>query len=246
MSLSRSRTEQKSVSGAQPSLVDSDEVRRALPLILAPGQVTELRILECTADGERWAGTWSGYFDNHTALVDALQGVNSFKGCYIIPNPVNPALLARCRNRIKRAGKGETTNDKDIIGRRWLLVDCDCIRPEGISTTAAEHEAALERARAVDYHLWEMKWPKPIFGDSGNGAHLMYRLDAPADDDGKTQRILKWLSNLFTDDKVKVDTTVFNPARIWKLYGTLARKGDHTPERPHRMARIISTTEAGS
>jgi len=27
---------------------------------------------------------------------------------------------------------------------------------------------------------------------------------------------------------------VFNPARICKLYGTLSRKGDSTPERPHR------------
>jgi hypothetical protein len=36
-----------------------------------------------------------------------------------------------------------------------------------------------------------------------------------------------------------VDTAVHNPARIWKLYGTLSAKGDNTPERPHRMARIL-------
>jgi len=32
---------------------------------------------------------------------------------------------------------------------------------------------------------------------------------------------------------------VFNPARIWKLYGTVSRKGDSIPERPHRLARIL-------
>ena len=31
----------------------------------------------------------------------------------------------------------------------------------------------------------------------------------------------------------------FNPARIWKLYGTLAAKGDPTPERPHRLSRLV-------
>ena len=29
------------------------------------------------------------------------------------------------------------------------------------------------------------------------------------------------------------------PARITKLYGTMTRKGDHTPERPHRRSRIL-------
>ena len=35
--------------------------------------------------------------------------------------------------------------------------------------------------------------------------------------------------------------TVFNPARIWKLYGTLVQKGDELPEYgiQHRMARIL-------
>src|SRR5262249_32077297 len=42
-----------------------------------------------------------------------------------------------------------------------------------------------------------------------------------------------------SDDAVKVDTSVSNAARIWKLYGTMACKGDSTPDRPHRMASIL-------
>jgi hypothetical protein len=41
-----------------------------------------------------------------------------------------------------------------------------------------------------------------------------------------------------------VDTANANPARIWKLYGTCSRKGDHTPERPHRRARLLSVPGA--
>jgi hypothetical protein len=38
---------------------------------------------------------------------------------------------------------------------------------------------------------------------------------------------------------LEIDEKVFNPSRISKVYGTLARKGDHTNDRPHRWARII-------
>lgn len=43
---------------------------------------------------------------------------------------------------------------------------------------------------------------------------------------------------------LELDRAVFNPARLTKLYGTMARKGDHTPDRPHRLARIMSLPEA--
>jgi hypothetical protein len=46
-----------------------------------------------------------------------------------------------------------------------------------------------------------------------------------------------------SDDQVSVDTGVYNAARIWKLYGTIACKGDNTPERPHRPARFIEVPE---
>jgi hypothetical protein len=42
-----------------------------------------------------------------------------------------------------------------------------------------------------------------------------------------------------SDDVVRVDVTTFNAARIWKVYGTLACKGDNLPERPYRLARLL-------
>jgi hypothetical protein len=38
---------------------------------------------------------------------------------------------------------------------------------------------------------------------------------------------------------VNVDVSVFNAARISKVYGTMACKGDDVPERPHRLSRIL-------
>ena len=48
---------------------------------------------------------------------------------------------------------------------------------------------------------------------------------------------------LFSDDSIDIDVKVGNPARICKLYGTMAKKGTNIPERPHRMARIVKTPE---
>ena len=42
---------------------------------------------------------------------------------------------------------------------------------------------------------------------------------------------------------MNVDTANFNAARIWKLYGTVSRKGDNTPERPYRRSRILSAPD---
>ena len=46
---------------------------------------------------------------------------------------------------------------------------------------------------------------------------------------------------MLSDEKVALDTTVFNAARIVKLPGTVARKGDSTSERPHRVSRVVAS-----
>jgi len=79
---------------------------------------------------------------------------------------------------------------------------------------------------------------------SGNGGHLLFRLsDLPVNDNSKSfiKNTLEGMANRFDTDSIKVDTTVFNPARIWKLYGTTARKGDAVPAGRNREARPYRT-----
>jgi len=84
-------------------------------------------------------------------------------------------------------------------------------------------------------------WPEPVFADSGNGAHLLYRADLPnnAETTDLLKRCLKALSARHSTDDVAVDETTFNASRIFKAYGTTSRKGDNTAERPHRPSRIL-------
>lgn len=225
------------------------DITDALSHLIEPGAVFEIRIPEPA----NTFGTVAGYFDNIEAAAKAAASWSGKAGAvYITPNPVEPALLARANNRLKKLGKKDaTTTDADITARRWLLVDLDPGRPAGISSSDAEHTAALVKAGQVRDWLATQGWPAPILADSGNGAHLLYRIDLGNDDDAKAlvKTCLEALAGKFDDRNgqtcpVKVDTGVFNASRIWKLYGTLAAKGDNTQDRPHRLARIIETPEA--
>src|SRR5262249_12354719 len=122
---------------------------------------------------------------------------------------------------------------------RWLPIDADPRRPKDISSTEAEKAKALEVIQAARCHLTGLGWPSPVLADSGNGYHLLYRIDLPAGDGGLVERMLKAVAAQFDTDAVALDQKVFNPARVWKLYGTMSCKGDSTPDRPHRRSRIL-------
>lgn len=218
---------------------DRNEVLRACQALFAPGQVVELRALDAVTKEWRRPHTISGYFDDWEKLAAAATTIQA-RGIYVTLNPVNPALLARANNRLRDMQAADaSTSDNDIVARRWLPIDCDPVRPSGISSTDAEHELALARAREIRAYLRSQGWPEPLLADSGNGAHLLYRVELPVDDGGLIEKALVALSFRFTDALVVVDEKNFNPARIWKLYGTVAAKGDHTPERPHRLSRLV-------
>lgn len=213
------------------------ESEKALGLLYQPGDVIELRIPN--VQGKK---TVAGYFDNLDELIRlAMKYSGKAPGIYTTLNPCKPELLARANNRALDWAKTQTA-DHDILYRRWLPIDFDPNRPQGISSTDAEHQAALQRAFDCRKYLTDARgWLQPSFADSGNGAHLLYEIDLPNDNKSRdlVQKCLQALALLFGDDSVSVDTGNYNAARIWKLYGTLACKGDNIPDRPHRLAKIL-------
>ncbi len=228
----------------QPDSPNSDPayIRRVLNFLYPQaGSVIELRSLKT-----RW-GTVSGYFDDFAKLAEtAAELSGSVPAVYITLNPVKPDLLARANNRIEKYAR-TTTADPDITKRCWLPVDFDPARPSDISSTDIEKAFAIERAKETRAWLTTLGFPAGVFADSGNGAHLLYRIDLPNDADSAAliKNCLEATAARFTDDKVAVDLKNFNAARIWKLYGTLACKGDDMPDRPHRLARIIEGKNLG-
>lgn len=215
--------------GAKPATV----IKAALDLIHEPGEVFEVRIPKTKA------GTISGYFDDTAkAAIHIANNSGRHQAIYATVNPVRPELLARMENKL--AISQVTTTDAEISRRRWFLLDFDPVRPPGISSTAAELADSKERAEQVEEWLTSIGWPAPVHASSGNGWHLMYRVDLPNDDPTRInfEFATKMLSSIFTDQKVSVDVSVFNASRVWKIYGTLSMKGSSTEERPHRVARL--------
>lgn len=206
--------------------------------LIEPGQVREVRILDVPR-----LGAVAGYFDNQEALEREVKKYDGRGNIYITLNPVKPALLARANNRLVERAKSATT-DNDIVCREWFYIDIDPVRPSGIMASNLEKEAAHKTTKKVFNFLKDMGWPHPEVNDSGNGLHLLYKIDLPNDD--KSRDLIKncvlALAHRFNDEKVSIDTSVFNAARIIRLVGSLNCKGDGTPDRPHRRSAVLKTS----
>ena len=224
----------------EADLTPEEEIRQAIQIFIPKGLPVEVRAL---GPGKE---THSGYYDDVDKLIaGALRLSEKADGVYFLPNPFNPALAARSHNKLTKFPKS-TTSDSDITRRKWLLIDCDPERPSGISASNAEHDAALGKAISIFHFLRkEQSFVGMVVADSGNGGHVLVPIDLPNEEDATEllRRVLEALSLLFDDKAVKVDQTTFNAARICKLYGTMARKGSDTPDRPHRMASIYGVQQ---
>jgi len=222
---------------------DHQNIEDAIRILFEPGQVVEVR-----APKAGKYGTISGYFSDHQKLAEKLEKLSGKVGAvYYTLNPVNPALLARANNRVRTYAKDTTSDAQDnIVNRHWLLVDCDPVRPADISATEDEKKSAKRLVPKIKAYLKSLGWPDPVTADSGNGYHLLYRINLPNDDDGRKllESVLKALAARFDTSDVKIDQKVFNSSRITKAYGTKACKGDSIPERPHRLSKMFAPPES--
>ena len=172
--------------------------------------------------------TISGYYDDLDALASTCKDLsgNSYKNAkietvYTTLNPFNPDLVARSCNRLTDYAKN-TTGDKDIIQRLWLPVDIDSVRPAGYSCDRRGKNTGRRDWHGRPGDLAEHGFPSPLVADSGNGGHLLYRVDLENTEDVTSILVQFYglLAKQFSTDKVKLDTAVYNAARIWKVYGT--------------------------
>jgi hypothetical protein len=188
-----------------------DTVAAGLRIFIRPGQVTELRALHV---GGPWR-TFAGFF-HYDHLRDmarhALALSREAAGVYFIPNPIDPALLARRPNTCsnvppkKSPQRIELTTDRDVIERRYLIVDFDPVRfqksdpasdPESKPIRPGHYRTALPPAEQkqpatceeirlaqgiaeqLTGELVHQGWSAPVVMMSGNGIHLVFRLSSP-------------------------------------------------------------------
>lgn len=214
--------------------MDKSEICKAIELITSG--VFECRIIK----GKK---ILSGYFKDSEKLFMELERQDLRNAnVYITLQRLHEGCEARFQwEHFLEPGmlKLPTTSDGDVVAYEWLPIDLDPKRPAGISSTKSELEAAYDLSFHIMEYMAAQGYNEYIRGFSGNGFHLLYRIANQGITEDHVQNVLNRLDALFSNDDVEVDTTVYNPSRVWKLYGTMAQKGRSTNSRPFRLAKIL-------
>lgn len=216
-------------------MINEMEIRKAISLMKPDGQLFEIRIIY---DNKK---VMSGYFRSADRLIDELGLVDlSNSNIYITLNNLNAACYDRSQKDSFEMYSKATTSDRDVVGLEWLMVDLDPERPAGTSSTDEQIANAKEMGNRIYDFMRKLGFNKPLTAESGNGVHLLYKIELAntAENVQLVEKCLKTLNLLFDDGKTNVDMKNYNPARVCKLYGTLAQKGSNSSERPHRMSKI--------
>lgn len=195
------------------------------------GEVFELRAL-----GVQGKKAVSEFFGNPSlaAATAAIRCQDGAMGVYFTPNPLRPDIL----------GQEGSARKADVAARHWLLIDTDATRPADHvhdSATEQERQSAWDVMAGVRGTLEQAGLTGSILSDSGNGWHSDCPILLPNDDVSQEliKGILKGLAKICDTERASVDCKCFDAVRIWKVPGTMARKGTPTAERPHRYASVI-------
>ena len=223
-------------------MLNEKEIRKTIQLMKPNSQLFEVRVIFNNK------AMYSGYFNDADSLMAAFRELNVQGECnvYITLNSINPACYDRQQKNTFCKNAKITTSDNDIIGYDWIMIDLDPKRPSGTSSTNEQIEKAKEYGNKIYQFMRNLGFSKPLFANSGNGVHLLYRIRLKNSDENRKliELSLKTLNMLFTSSEIDVDMKNFNQSRVCKLYGTKAQKGANSSDRPHRMSYIIGNPEA--
>lgn len=205
-------------------------------------QKTEIRGIGVLNGSKKIVSAWFSSVGNLITELERYE--NSAMQWYFVFNGVNPYNLEAkmCNNQCinKFNSTKHSISDSDIEFRRWIMIDIDPKRKSGVSSSDEELALANKVSECIYQFLSNNGFPRPVLAMSGSGYHLMYPccVAVSEESDVMIKDFLSVLSMLFSSPEVEIDTVVHNRARLTKLYGTTAKKGSNTPERPHRDSVI--------
>ena len=156
----------------------------------------------------------------------------------------------QCVNEINYDFNGDAVSDCDIFALDKLFIDIDRASATRNPATNDELKSAWKFTCKVKSFLSSLDWPNPNIVMSGNGYHLYYLFDddmlnPSSENQQYVRRVLNYLAYKFDTPNIKVDRNVFNPGRITKVIGTIARKGIESSERPYRRVTLIEKFSPG-
>ena len=187
--------------------------------------------------------SYSGWFASVGGLMSALEQMEHLNlNWYFVFNQIDFYQLDGKMKKGFCVEKFAMSNhcicDIDIVRRKWVMLDFDPVRPSGTSSTFEQLSYASMTAKKVWDFLFHNGFYDYVGCVSGNGYHIMLPCDLEANEqiDNLVSDFIKVISMLFSDENVAIDTQVSNRARLTKLYGTVAHKGEHSALTPHRTS----------
>lgn len=220
-------------------MIDREQIYKWWSIFHDDGEITEIRSFGGV--------TFSGYYkdiDNAIRDIEMLESKPD-QQIYFITNAIREDCYGRAqRERLVMKPKN-TTNDEEIVGRKWIMIDLDPKRASGVNSSNQELEYAHKKAVEVYKFLRDNGFNEPVICMSGNGYHLMYacRIGVSQETDLLIERFINALAMLFTDEYVDVDKKCKNRARLSKVYGTTAKKGANSEDRPWRTSYIVKSPD---
>ena len=219
-------------------MADISEVRNGL-FMFDDGDTINLRALRHSADG-----MLSKFHDSKEKLAQVVAKNDhdeDLKALFVQLQHINPDVLADIAD-----GSGVRAHHIDRY--RWLLLDIDTLRENKSKSNATDAEKAgsWEVVKAIYQFLRERGWPKGIVCDSGNGWHILFRIDLPNSTQNYEllERCLKAVAHRFNNEDAEVDISTADPAQLTKLYGSTVRKApENTADRPWRASRVLKVPE---
>lgn len=204
-------------------------------------RLTEIRIVG------GWK-TYSGYYRNIENLVRDVELYEREGAVYFIINDPSPACYEKSQKEKILSDKNlSTTTDKEVQTFRFIFLDLDCnLGVTGVNSTDSEKEFAHRKAADIYQYLLDQGFNEPIVNDSANGYHIFIPCNLPNTEENRqlAKKFTLAMGMLFSDEHVKIDPVVANPARIAKLPGTFSFKGSaKSVERPRRMCRIVKSPQ---
>jgi len=200
----------------------------------------------------------TGFFFDREAFINAAINLsNVADNVYTTINSVNPELLALYppnkmigQYRAMKLGIAEycidkkvlSTSDSDVEYETAFVIDLDPQRKTDISSSDEQMRKTYDLALDLSHWFDERLVPHRV-ACSGNGWHIVIRMKPvkiTAEAVERRKTLLNIIADKFSTADIHIDRKVFNPARIIKLYGTVARKGINLPsqERYHRISYL--------
>ena len=182
-----------------------------------PSEYTEIRIIPWPPGLAPVIQRW---VQNEDAFIELCREWSGKRQCYVGINPR------------KREG-GEAEDVARVVG---IPFDVDSDHPVKEAATDQEVAKAKQRTIELNSFLRTQGYKAPLIIMSGNGFHVLQKIDIPVDEDLPSK-----LESYFHEAVPNEDLdSIFDLPRIIKIPGTMSVKGPNTEKRPHRLSFILA------